>query len=301
MLPPPRDDDAAGRPLLAPQFLHDHANVVAGGEKEHLVAVLDDGRALGNHAFAGAVDRSHSGIGRGDVLAQGLQRLTHQRAALQGADADQPHAAVGEIQDLERAGIADQTGDVLGDQLFGADPDIDGDAAFAEQPLLIRVIRRSNARDLLRGAIERPGDLACQHVDFVAVGQRDQDVGAGDAGGFQNPRARGIAVDRADVEAILEIAQDLLVHIDDGYIVRLFAREMVRRRTADLSGTQDDDFHSGTLHHGTARAHHPAARPWHRAERPCQRAARPRHEATRPRDWRRTTSTTSCPCASKFT
>jgi hypothetical protein len=71
----------------------------------------------------------------------------------------------------------------------------------------------------------------------------------GDSGGFENARAGGVAVHRANVEPILQIPQDLLVHIDDGHVVRLFAREVIRRRAADLSGAQNDDFHSAiTLH-----------------------------------------------------
>ena len=68
-------------------------------------------------------------------------------------------------------------------------------------------------------------------------------------GGLENARARRIAVHRANVEPILQIAQDLLVRVDDGDVVRLFAREVICRRAADLSGAQNDDFHSRvTLH-----------------------------------------------------
>ena len=65
-------------------------------------------------------------------------------------------------------------------------------------------------------------------------------------------RMRGlerIAVHGANVEAILQIPQDLLVLVDDGHVIRFLAREVIRRRAAHLSGTQNDDFHSGvTLH-----------------------------------------------------
>jgi hypothetical protein len=61
-----------------------------------------------------------------------------------------------------------------------------------------------------------------QHVDLVTVGECHQNVRAGDAGGFENPGAGRVAVDGANVEPILQIAQDVLVRVDDGDIVGLF-------------------------------------------------------------------------------
>ena len=122
------DHHAARRRLLAAHLLHDDADVLARRQEEHLVAVLDDGVALGLDAPAGAVDGRDARVGRRNVLAQRAQCLAHQRSARACADAHQPHAAVGEIQHLQRAGVADQPGDVFGDQLFGADPDVHGDA-----------------------------------------------------------------------------------------------------------------------------------------------------------------------------
>src|SRR4029077_5500316 len=78
---------------------------------------------------------------------------------------------------------------------------------------------------------------------FVAVGESDQNIGARNARRLQNARTGGIAVDGAYVEAILQVAQNLLVHVDDGDVVRLFTGEVKSGRPAHLSSTQDDDFH----------------------------------------------------------
>ena len=91
--------------------------------------------------------------------------------------------------------------------------------------------------------IQREGHLARHHVDFVAVGQRDDDVGLRRAGRFQHRRIGGVARHGADVEAVLQVAQDLLVDVDDGDLVRFLAREMMGCRAADLAGAEDDDFH----------------------------------------------------------
>ena len=201
---------------------HHQPDVFARGQEENLVAVLDDGVALRLNALAGTIDGGDARIGTRDVLAQRAQRLTHQRTSLQRADTDQPHASIRKVEHLQRAGIADQTGDVLGDQLLGTDPHIDRDAVFAEQRLALGERGGAHARDFLRRPVQRPSDVAGQHVDLVAVGERDQDVGAGDAGGLENARTGRVAVDGANVEPILQIAQDVLVHVDDGDIVGLF-------------------------------------------------------------------------------
>ena len=48
--------------------------------------------------------------------------------------------------------------------------------------------------------------------------------------------------DRADVDAILQVAQHALVEVDDGDFVRFFAGEVIRRGPANLAGPEDDYF-----------------------------------------------------------
>src|ERR1700676_210216 len=258
-----RNDHAARGRFFAAQLLHDHANILARGEEKYLVAILDDRVALRLDALAGPIDGGAPRVRRGNVLAQGTQRLTHQGTALQGTNAHQAHPAIGEIQHLQSPGISDQTCHVLGHQLFGADPDIHRNRVLAEQPVPFGEVGRAHTRNLLRRAVQGPRNMAGQHVDLVAVGQRDENIGGGDTRGLQDARARRIAVHRANVESILQIAQDLLVQVDDGHVIRFLAGEVIRRRAADLSCAQYDDFHSRiTLHE---------------------------------RDWRKTASTTSYP------
>jgi hypothetical protein len=59
------------------------------------------------------------------VFLQRLQALAHQRTAGVGLGRDQLGAAVREVEHLQRAGMLDQPGDVLGHQRFRADQDID--------------------------------------------------------------------------------------------------------------------------------------------------------------------------------
>ena len=160
--------------------------------------------------------------------------------------ADQAHAAVGEIEHLQRARILDQPHDVLGDELLGTDRHVDGEGAVLvrEQLGVACEIGRADARDARRVLVEQaPRDLARDHVHFVAVGERDEDVGLARAGRLQDARLRAAADDRADVDAILQVAQQLVVDVDDGDFVRFFAREVIGGGAADLAGAQDDYFH----------------------------------------------------------
>ena len=166
-----------------------------------------------------------------------------ERAAAICARRDEPHLAVGELEHLQRAGEADQLRDVVGDERGGADRDVDGDAARAEQGLVGDQRARADARDARRRAEQRQRDLAREHVDLVAARQRDQHVGVARAGALENVGIRGVADDGAHVEPVLQLAQDVGVAVDDRDFVGLLAREADRRRAADLAGAEDQDLH----------------------------------------------------------
>jgi hypothetical protein len=50
-------------------------------------------------------------------------------------------------------------------------------------------------------------------------------------------------------QAILQVTQNIAVRIDDGNVIRLLTREVICRCTTDLTGAQNDDFHSGLLYY----------------------------------------------------
>src|SRR5690606_36390375 len=77
----------------------------------------------------------------------------------------------------------------------------------------------------------------------VAAREGEEDVRLRRSGGFEHGRIGRVAGDGADVEAVLQVAQDLLVDVDDGDFVGLLARQVIRRGAPDLAGAQDDDLH----------------------------------------------------------
>jgi hypothetical protein len=52
-----------------------------------------------------------------------------------------------------------------------------------------------------------------------------------------------MADDGADVESILQLAEDLRSPVDYGNLVGLLAREMIGRRRANLASAENENFH----------------------------------------------------------
>ena len=119
------DDDSTHGLILATDFSHEAANVIFGGKEKNLVPIFDHRLAFGAQAASIAIDRHHPRLGVRDMATQVAQCMTDQQAAAPCAQADESHFAAGKIQHLQCTGIANQTLNILSDQLLGADPDVD--------------------------------------------------------------------------------------------------------------------------------------------------------------------------------
>ena len=139
---------------------------------------------------------------------------------------------------------------MLGDELLRADRHVDGKRRvdFRKQFAVSRVVGGADARNA-RGVLveQRAHHLTRHHVHFVAVRQCDQDVGVARTGCFEDAGIRRAAGDGANVDAVLQIAQQLIVHVDDRDFVGLFARQMMRGGASYLPGAEDDDSHGASL------------------------------------------------------
>lgn len=56
-----------------------------------------------------------------------------------------------------------------------------------------------------------------------------------------------MTVNRADIETILQIAQQGFVLIDHGHFIGFFARQMLCRCAPDLSGAKNNNLHTRNL------------------------------------------------------
>jgi hypothetical protein len=263
-----------------PQLSIPSPDVFAGGEEEHLVARLNHGRALAGDAAVVAEDGDDAGVDVGNVLAQVLDRMRHQRPAGKRAHRDQAGGATGELQHLQRFGELDQLQQVVGDALLGPD-DVGGAEALLARQLRVGLqFGVAHACDA-RGDIEQVGgDLAGHQVGLVGAGDRDQHVAVFRAGLLQHRRLRGVAHQAAQVVAILQVGHARAVGVDDRDVVG-FRDEAFGHRGADAASAENDDLHADRRALLLRRG-----RPARRRDRCRRRAPRPRtggRRATAPR------------------
>ena len=199
-----RQYDPAYRLVELAQLSHHRAAVLLRGDEEHLVVGFDHGVALGNDPDAPTEYRRDPGLDRRHPGRELTQRMTDEGTAVVGLHAHELHPSLGEIQHLQRPGGLDEPVDVLGDELLGADDEIDGEGVPREELAVPEIGRGAHARDLGRRAEDRPGDLACDHVRLVAAGHREHEVGVFRPGAGQHVGVRRVPVDRPDVEVILK-------------------------------------------------------------------------------------------------
>ena len=201
------------------QFAHDAADVFLGGNEKYFVACLDNGIAGRNHRAVLPENCRHPRIDVGDVLADVLQFLAHQRAAVESAYRHQADASFGEFQHLQRLRKLDQLGDIVGEHLFRTDHRVHRKILRRKHLRVRQVIGRADARDLGRDVEHRRRQFAGNEIGFIALGDRKDHVGVAGAGALQHLGVPGIADDGAQIEAVLQFAQPAGIGIDHGDVV----------------------------------------------------------------------------------
>src|SRR5690606_40871550 len=129
------------------QLARHAADVLARGDEEVLVAFLDDGIAVRDDAAPASIDRDDAALDARHVLRQLAERPTHERAALVRLGRDETHAAVRELEHLQRARVVDQLLDVLRDEGFRAHADVDGEAVGTEKLPVAHVLAGAEPRE----------------------------------------------------------------------------------------------------------------------------------------------------------
>ncbi len=87
------------------------------------------------------------------------------------------------------------------------------------------------------------GDLAGDHVELIAVGQRNDHVGIAGARPFQHVGVGSMADNGAHIEPVLQLAQRSRVDIDDRDLIGLFTGKLVGDVGAYLSGSENQNIH----------------------------------------------------------
>ena len=237
------DNDALVVMLQAAQLTHDRTDIVFGGDEEHLIVGFDHGVAFRDDWPAAAENSCDAGIHVGHVLAQFAQFVAHQRSTVIGAHRHQLYPATGEVHHLQGARVFDQALDVVGHHLFRADDHINGQGVLVEQFFRAAgVVGGANAGDLGGGAEQGVGHLTGDHVDLVRVGHRDQHVRIFGAGFLEYCRVAAHAAHGADIQAVTQLAQALIIGVDDRDVVA-FIGQVFGQSATHLAGTENNDFH----------------------------------------------------------
>ena len=131
---------------------------------------------------------------------------------------------------------------MLGDNMFRTDDDVDRDGIVREDARVREVLRRPYPGNFLGGVEKRVGDLAGRHVDLILIRNRENQVGIINTRTFEHTRVRSRTRHRPDIESILQSGEFFRINIDQRDII-VFTREDLAHRCADLSGSENDDFH----------------------------------------------------------
>ena len=249
------DDHPLHRILHALHFKQHGANMLFRRQHEDLVAGLD-------HRFALRRQRTVAPEQRGDarvdafakMFAQFADRLADHRAAGGRTHRHQRHAPFGKGKHLQGFREIDELDQIIGNRLFGTESVADRKHLVGQQARVFEKFERAQTGDACRHGEDRLRHLAHHQIGLVARRQRQQQVGVVQPGAFEHRRQHGVADDRAQIEAHLELLQPFGVGVDHRDVV-IFRNQALRHASAHLSCAENDDFHKksfGVLTRGGA-------------------------------------------------
>ena len=133
-----------------------------------------------------------------------------------------------------------------GDCLLGANQYVDGYCFVMEQATPCQIGRFTNAGDLGGRTKERVGDLAGDHIGFIATGHGNQHVGVVSPGLAQNCGKRTPPHHSANIQPITQLTQARVVGIDNGDVVG-FTCQLGGQAATHLTCAENDDLHSADV------------------------------------------------------
>ncbi len=153
---------------------------------------------------------------------------------------------------------------LVGHRRLGLDDVIDAGETSRKGPDVLDVVLVAHPGDGLSHA-HPLGGHAGDHVDFVGIGNSDQEVGPTHAHPFEDSPAGPVALHGQHVQFLGRPFEGLQVALDDGHLVTLLAEDG-RDVEAHLSGANDDRVHgiqhsSDEVSMGSTWARQPASHP----------------------------------------
>ena len=90
------------------------------------------------------------------------------------------------------------------------------------------------------------GQLGCEHVAVVAVGQREEPVGSFSAGAAQDALVSAVSTQRLASEFGIQSAEGISPDVEDGYLMA-FGDQLARKACSDPAAADDDGAHPQSL------------------------------------------------------
>ena len=215
--------------LLRAQFAQHFGHLQSGGGHEYFIALLNHGLRRGHNQLVVAVDGADLAVGAfGQVFVDGVDGLPQQPPAALRAHHEHAHFIFSKSEHLQGAGVAEQIGQPLGNQLFGADgfahaEQIERAAAvvifFGVGAGELQIIGKAHAGDAV-GDVEQAGSqFAGSQIGFVVAGEGEQQVGVVGAAFGHHGGRRAVAQQGLHIELAADVAQGFGVVIDNGNVV----------------------------------------------------------------------------------
>ena len=152
-------------------------------------------------------------------------------------DLDDLEVLLLEREQLHEAVLGHLVLDQAQDEVGGRDRRLD-----AEQAEVLEVARIVDPGDDPLDAVLLLGHLADEDVVLVVAGDRDDQVGALDAGALEDPQLGGVAVLDGVLELLLDHAEAAMVGLDERYLA-LLGDELAGEVPAHLARPGDDHVH----------------------------------------------------------
>ena len=147
----------------------------------------------------------------------------------------------GQVEQVDEAVVRHLVLDQAQDQVGRRDGRLD-----AEQLEVLAVTRVVDARDDALDEVLLPRDLADEHVVLVVAGDRDDEVGALDAGALEHPQLGAVAVLGGVLELVLDRQVAIAALLDQRDLVAL-VEQLAREVQPDLAASDDDRVHQLAL------------------------------------------------------
>ena len=175
-----------------------------GRDKEDLIIRFNDRLAQWNDGAIMSVHCGDPSINHRQVFAQIPQFVANQRATKVGTDSNQLNSSAGELNYLQCTRVFDQGQNLLCNDLFRTDNEINRNGFITENLGMCEIFSRTNASNFFGRSVEGVSDLAGCHIDLVLIRDGQEQICIFNSCLLEDAGMRAVSDDRTDIESVLQ-------------------------------------------------------------------------------------------------